>query len=197
MSEAERTLREFFASKTLADLVCEFGCKAPPEFAAASGGWFQERRAGRTTGGAVPRTGRPSKTTTDTQPKEPPMEIPEKLREVLKKDGVVAIATLGEDGPHMVNTWNSYVRLTDDGRMLIPAGYMNRTEANVAFNPEVLITLGSSKVPGNMRFGHRLSHQGHGGVRLTSGPDFDALKATFSWMRAVVVVTMHSATQTL
>ena len=76
------------------------------------------------------------------------MEIPEKLREVLKKDGVVAIATLGKDGPHMVNTWNSYVRLTDDGRMLIPAGYMNKTEANVAFNPEVLVTLGSSKVPG-------------------------------------------------
>ena len=49
MSEAERTLRDFLASKTLADLVCEFSRKAPPEFAAASGRWFQERRAGRTT----------------------------------------------------------------------------------------------------------------------------------------------------
>jgi len=44
------------------------------------------------------------------------MDIPEKLREVLKKDGVVAIATLGEHGPHMVNTWNSYVRLTTAAR---------------------------------------------------------------------------------
>ena len=35
--------------------------------------------------------------------------IPEKLLEVLKQDGVVAIATLGQDGPHMVNTWNSYI----------------------------------------------------------------------------------------
>jgi hypothetical protein len=35
--------------------------------------------------------------------------IPEKLLEIMKKDGVVAIATLGKDGPHMVNTWNSYV----------------------------------------------------------------------------------------
>ena len=49
----------------------------------------------------------------------------------------------------MVNTWNSYVRLTDDGRMLVAAGYMNKTEANVAFTPEVLVTLGSSKVAGN------------------------------------------------
>ena len=36
------------------------------------------------------------------------MEIPEKLTQVLEKDGVVAIATLGQAGPHMVNTWNSY-----------------------------------------------------------------------------------------
>ena len=53
--------------------------------------------------------------------------IPEKLTEVLKHDGVVAIATLGQDGPHMVNTWNSYVRITDAERILIPVGYMHRT----------------------------------------------------------------------
>jgi hypothetical protein len=32
--------------------------------------------------------------------------IPEKLQEIMKSDGVVAIATLGADGPHMVNTSN-------------------------------------------------------------------------------------------
>ena len=48
MTEAERILRDFLASKTVADLVCEFNCKAPAEFVAESGGWFQERRAGRT-----------------------------------------------------------------------------------------------------------------------------------------------------
>ena len=48
MTEAERTLREFLASKTLADLVCELNCKAPPEFAAESSGWFRERRSART-----------------------------------------------------------------------------------------------------------------------------------------------------
>jgi Rrf2 family protein len=49
MNGAERALRDFLASKTVADLVCELDCKAPPEFATASGRWFQERRAGRTT----------------------------------------------------------------------------------------------------------------------------------------------------
>ncbi|HOU29588.1 MAG TPA: pyridoxamine 5'-phosphate oxidase family protein [Thermoleophilia bacterium] len=124
------------------------------------------------------------------------MDIPEKLRDVLKKDGVVAIATVGEDGPHMVNTWNSYVRLTDDGRMLIPAGFMHRTEANIRFNPDVLITCGSSKVQGKIGPGTGFLIQGSAEFQ-ESGADFDRMKATFGWMRAVVIVTIESATQTL
>ena len=124
------------------------------------------------------------------------MDIPEKLREVLKKDGVVAIATLGQDGPHLVNTWNSYVRLTTDGRLLIPAGYMNKTEANVEFNPEILVTLGSSKVPGRNGPGTGFLIEGTAAFS-DSGPDFEALKATFDWMRAVLAVTIRTATQTL
>jgi hypothetical protein len=74
--------------------------------------------------------------------------IPEKLQKIMKKDGVVAIATLGTDGPHLVNTWNSYLKISPDGRRFIPAGYMHKTEANINHNPNVLITLGSSKVEG-------------------------------------------------
>ena len=122
--------------------------------------------------------------------------IPEKLLEVLKHDGVVAIATLGQDGPHMVNTWNSYVKITDDGRMLIPAGYMQRTEANIAFNSNVLITVGSSKVAGRLGPGTGFLIKGTAAF-ITSGPDFDAMKGKFAWARAAVAVTVDSITQTL
>jgi len=122
--------------------------------------------------------------------------IPDKMREVLKKDGVVAIATLGQDGPHLVNTWNSYVRITDDERLLIPAGYMNRTEANIATNNNVLITVGSSKVAGKKGPGTGFLIKGTAAF-MTSGPDFEATKARFSWVRAVLAVTITSATQTL
>lgn len=122
--------------------------------------------------------------------------IPEKLQEVLKQDGVVAIATLGQDGPHMVNTWNSYIRISPEGRLLIPAGYMQRTEANIVFNSNVLITLGSSKVPGNMGPGTGFLIKGTAAF-VTSGPDFDCLKAKFSWARATLAVTIESVTQTL
>lgn len=121
--------------------------------------------------------------------------IPEKLLEIMKQDGVVAIATLGADGPHMVNTWNSYLRTTEDGRLFIPAGYMHRTEANIAYNPEVLITLGSSKVKGLYGPGAGFLIKGTAQF-VTSGPEFDLLKSTFEWLRATVVVTIESATQT-
>ena len=121
--------------------------------------------------------------------------IPEKLREILKTDGVVAIATLGQDGPHMVNTWNSYVRISADGRLLIPAGYMHRTEANVAFNKNVLITVGSSKVTGMHGPGAGFLIKGYA-TFITSGPDFDLLKSKFEWLRATLAVTIDSATQT-
>jgi hypothetical protein len=121
--------------------------------------------------------------------------ISEKLLEVLKQDGVVAIATLGQDGPHMVNTWNSYIKISADGRLLIPAGYMHRTEANVAFNSDILISLGSSKVTGNHGPGAGFLIKGKA-VFITSGPDFDFLKSKFEWLRATLAVTIDSATQT-
>ena len=121
--------------------------------------------------------------------------VPEKLQEILKKDGVVAIATLGKEGPHMVNTWNSYIRISPEGRMLIPAGYMHKTEENIKQNPEVLITLGSSKVQGLHGAGAGFLIKGKAAF-VTSGPDYDALKSAFSWLRATLAVTIESATQT-
>jgi hypothetical protein len=121
--------------------------------------------------------------------------IPEKLLEILKQDGVVAIATLGQDGPHMVNTWNSYIKVSADGKLLIPAGYMHKTEANITFNNKILITLGSSKVTGNNGPGAGFLIKGTAAF-VTSGPDFDVLKSKFAWLRATVAVTIDSATQT-
>jgi len=110
--------------------------------------------------------------------------IPEKLQKIMKKDGVVAIATLGKDGPHLVNTWNSYLKISEDGRLFIPAGYMHKTEANINHNPNVLITLGAGfLIKGTARF-------------VTSGPDFDFMKEKFSWLRATLAVTIETATQT-
>jgi hypothetical protein len=124
------------------------------------------------------------------------MEIPEKLLEVLKKDGVVAIATLGPDGPHLVNTWNNYVRVSEDGRLLVPAGYFHKTEANIAANDKVLVTLGSSKVEGLHGPGTGFLIKGSAKF-LSTGPELEAMKARFAWARAVLAISIGSVTQTI
>ena len=121
--------------------------------------------------------------------------IPDKLKKIMKKDGVVAIATLGPDGPHMVNTWNSYLKVSQDGRLFIPAGYMHKTKANIAHNPNVLITLGSSKVEGLHGMGAGFLIKGKARF-VMSGPDFDFMKEKFGWIRATLAVTIETATQT-
>lgn len=121
--------------------------------------------------------------------------ISEKLLEILKKDGIVAIATQGTDGIHMVNTWNSYVKISPEERFLIPAGYMHKTEENIKQNPEVVITTASSKVQGLHGSGAGFLIKGKAEF-VTSGPDYDILKEKFNWLRATLAVTIESATQT-
>jgi hypothetical protein len=118
------------------------------------------------------------------------------MQECLKCDGVVAIATLGPDGQHMVNTWNQYIRFSEDGRMLIPAGGMQRTEANLAVNDQVLVTLGSSKVAGFHAPGTGFLIKGSAAM-ITEGPEFEGVAKRFAWARAVLAIRIESATQTL
>lgn len=120
----------------------------------------------------------------------------EKLLAVMKHPGVVAIATQGEDGPHLVNTWNSYLQVPREGCLLIPAGYMHRTEANIARDNRVLITVGSHEVAGNLGPGTGFLLKGTAAF-VSSGPDFDTIKAKYAWARGALVVSVESATQTL
>ncbi|EPR44310.1 pyridoxamine 5-phosphate oxidase-related FMN-binding protein [Desulfovibrio sp. X2] len=120
--------------------------------------------------------------------------IPEKMLEVIKNEGVAAIATQGEDGPHMVNTWNSYLKIVD-GRIVVPVGGMNKTERNLAGDDRVLMTVGSRKVAGRNGPGTGFLIRGTAAFE-TAGPHFDAV-AGFKWARAALVITVASAEQTL
>jgi len=122
--------------------------------------------------------------------------IPDKMLQILKYEGVVAIVTMGGDGPHIVNTWNSYITITRDEHLLIPVGGMIRTEANVEKNNNVLITLGSREVQGFRGPGAGFLIKGTAAF-IKSGEQFDILKKRFSWARAVMEITILSATQTL
>jgi hypothetical protein len=58
------------------------------------------------------------------------------------------------------------------------------------------LTMGSSKVAGKNGPGTGFLIKGAAAF-ITSGPDFDTIKAKFSWARAALAITILSVTQTL
>jgi hypothetical protein len=122
--------------------------------------------------------------------------IPEKLTEVLTHEGVVAIVTQGINGAHVVNTWNSYIKVTEDGRLLGPVGGMNATEANVKQNNKILLTLGSREVQGFHSKGTGFLISGSVAF-VREGAEFDKMKQGFPWARAILEIKPESITQTL
>lgn len=123
--------------------------------------------------------------------------LTEKFYEVLKKEGVVSIVSWGIDEPHVVNTWNSYIVVTPDERLLIPAYAMRRTEKNINQNSKVKLTLGSREVVGYN------DYQGTGFLvvgtakYIESGSEFDMMKEKFSFLTRVLEITVTSAKQML
>lgn len=122
----------------------------------------------------------------------------EKLLEVLSHpvDSIVAIVTQGADEPHVVNTWNSYVNVTPDGKLLIPVGGMNQTEGNVAQDNRVKLTIGNREVQGKMYKGTGFLVTGAAKF-VKEGSVFDIMKEKFPWARAVLEVTANAVVQTL
>ncbi|KLU63634.1 FMN-binding protein [Desulfosporosinus acididurans] len=122
----------------------------------------------------------------------------EKLKEVLThpSDGAVAIVTQGINEPHVVNTWNSYINITNDGKLLIPVGGMNETENNIARNNKVKLTVANREVQGKMYKGTGFLIKGTAGF-LKEGSEFELMKTKFPWARAVLEITIESADQTL
>lgn len=122
--------------------------------------------------------------------------ISEKLKEVISHEGVVAIGTQGVDGIHISNTWNSYIRLSEDRRILIPMGGMRQTEKNIEHNDKVIITLGARDVEGLRYMGTGFLIRATASI-TTEGVDFEMMRNSYPWLRAVLVVTPNEITQTL
>ena len=122
----------------------------------------------------------------------------EKLLEILSHpvDGAVSIMTNGAKGPHLVNTWNSYIEVTPDDKLLIPAyGYV-RTEDNLTIHNEVTLSIANREVQGYRAKGTGVIVEGSARL-IKSGEAFDCMKKKFDWLRAVLEVSVTSVKQTL
>lgn len=122
--------------------------------------------------------------------------LTEKFLEVLEHEGSVAIVSWSEGEPHMVNTWNSYINVTEDHRLLIPAAGMTSLASDIATNNTVKITLASREVEGLFALGCGFSLQGSARF-LDEGNEFDMMKEKFSFLNRVLEITVTSIKQTL
>ncbi|MDK9706191.1 MAG: pyridoxamine 5'-phosphate oxidase family protein [Desulforhopalus sp.] len=120
----------------------------------------------------------------------------DKFKEVVSKEGVVSIVSCADNEAHVVNTWNSYLVLADEARILLPAWAMRKTEKKVDKNPHVLLTLGSKEVAGRMGQGTGFLVTGTARF-VSSGPEFAMMKEKFSFLTRVLEVTVSSVKQTI
>jgi hypothetical protein len=120
-----------------------------------------------------------------------------KFHEVLENEGIVTIVTWGKEEPHIVNEWNSYLVVTEDERILIPAGIMHTTEKNINDNNKIKMALGSKNVKGYNNY------QGTGFVVegtarfFSSGAEFNKMKKKFDFLTRVLEITVTSVKQML
>ncbi len=122
--------------------------------------------------------------------------INEKLLEVISHEGVVAIVSCSNNEAHVVNTWNSYLNVTEDGRILLPAAGMRRTQKNIEANNKVKVTLGSKEVMGHQYPGAGFLIEGTAKF-VELGSEFDMMKNKFPFLSRVLEITVTSAKQTI
>ncbi|MDO5690300.1 MAG: pyridoxamine 5'-phosphate oxidase family protein [Tissierellia bacterium] len=117
--------------------------------------------------------------------------------ECIKHDGIVAIASCSKDGQaHVINTWNKYLIVTDDEKILIPAFGMRKTETNVAFNPHIEITIGSHEVQGKMGLGAGCLLTGTA-IFQREGDLFETMHKKCSFANRVIVFSPDTCKQTI
>ncbi len=119
-----------------------------------------------------------------------------KFHEVLKHEGVVSIVSWGVD-PHVVNTWNSFLVVTEDERILIPAYGFRKTEKNVNVNNQVKLTLGTREVLGHKDYPGTGFLVAGTAKYISAGEEYDFMKEKFSFLTRVLEVTVDTAKQML
>ena len=123
-------------------------------------------------------------------------KLSEKFHEVLKHEGVVSIVSWGVE-THVVNTCNSFLVLTEDERILIPAYGFRKTEKNVDVNNQVKLTLGTREVLGYKDYPGTGFLVNGTAKYISVGEEYDMMKEKFSFLTRVLEITVDQAKQML
>lgn len=118
--------------------------------------------------------------------------------EVIQNERVVSITSWGSgDQPNVRCTWNSYLRITKDERILAPIAGFTSVQGDVSKNDRVMLTLGSREVEGfNNYQGTGFLIEGR--ARFTDcGAEFEQMQKEYPFMNKLLEITVESAKQLL
>lgn len=111
--------------------------------------------------------------------------------------GIVSVAsTSKENGAHIANTWNKYLIITEDEKIVIPCFGFHKTEKNVSENPVVEVVIGSHEVQGKMGMGTGFLLRGKAEF-VKEGPLYDQMHEQCTWASRVLIFTPESCKQTI
>ena len=111
--------------------------------------------------------------------------------------GIVSIATASADGkPHIANTWNKYLIVTEEEQILIPCFGFHTTEENALHQPHMELSLGSDQIQGKLGMGTGFLLTGTGKF-LSEGALYAQMRAKCDWIKRVLVFSPESCRQTV
>ncbi len=120
----------------------------------------------------------------------------EVFKNVLAHNGVVSITTWADGNVHVSNTWNKYLQIAGEDKILIPAAWLHKTEKNIKINNQMIVTLGSPDVQGKVGMGTGFVIEGTAAF-LDSGKEFDMMKEKFPFLTRVLEITVKNVRQTI
>lgn len=115
-------------------------------------------------------------------------KLPSRFYELMNYEGVVSIVTWTSSGPHLTNTWNTYIQLNSGEDILIPVGGMYHLRQDLQANKNILLSIGAREVEGlNGYQGTGIRVEGYGTL-IEEGRDFLKVKEKHPWIKAVLVI---------
>lgn len=118
----------------------------------------------------------------------------EKIESILKYEGVFSVVAKGEDFPHIVNTWNSYV-IFKNGEIFVPVAGMNKMEELLNKDNRVIVVIGTKELMGLHGMGMGVKIIGYASISSDT-KEYKDLKAKLEWPRAVMKIEILESYQT-
>lgn len=115
--------------------------------------------------------------------------------DVMNHEGAVSIISSSSEAPgyHVVNTWNSYVRIEED-KLFIPAAGMHSVQKDVEKNNQVTLTMGSKEVIGTV--GPGAGFHVHGTAEfIEDGAIYNQMKMEMPFLTRILQINVLSIEQ--